>query len=308
MNARITVAVCTRDRAVSLARTLDSMTTLEVPADLDWELLVVDNGSADDTHRVIASFARRLPLRGIEEERGGLAYARNRAVDVASGDYLLWTDDDATVDAGWLRAYSAAFRRWPEAAVFGGRVDAQFEGTPPAWLLRALWRVPGAFALRDLGSEPAPLATGTGLPYGANFGIRADEQRRYRYDPSLGRRPGGRIVSGEETDVISRVLEAGGKGWWVPDARVVHHISRERQTVRYLRRFYEGCGEGVGRAEARAGAEASGGRAEARARLVGRALIAEVRYRAARLVQPPERWIVALVAAAMALGRCRGSR
>jgi len=290
------------------------MTSLDVPAGLDWELLVVDNGSTDDTDRVIDSFRERLPLRGLHEPRSGLANARNCAVDGATGEYLVWTDDDATPDAAWLQAYSAAFARWPGAAVFGGRVDAEFEGTPPSWLLRALWRIPGAYAMKDLEPEPKPLDPDLGLPFGVNFAIRLEEQRRHPYDPSLGRRPERPGLSGEETDVISRVLADGGSGWWVPEARVVHHIPRERQTIRHLRRFYAAYGEVTSRADAPggdpepAGRVKPGTRSETKARLLGQACIAEARYRAARIVRPPERWIVSLVASAVAWGRFRGSR
>jgi glycosyltransferase involved in cell wall biosynthesis len=296
---RITVAICTRNRASSLARTLDAMTSLDVPPGLDWELLVVDNGSTDDTDRVIDSFRERLPLRGLHEPRPGLANARNCAVDSATGDYLVWTDDDATPDVAWLGAYSRAFERWPEAAVFGGRVDADFEGTPPSWLLRALWRIPGAYAIKDLEPEPKPLDPDLSLPFGVNFAIRLEEQRRHRYEPTLGRQPGHPGLSGEETDVISRALADGESGWWVPEARVVHHIPRERQTFAHLRRFYAAYGEIMSRAAVPG---------ETRARLLGQACLAEVRYRAARVVQPPERWIVSLVASAVAWGRFRSSR
>jgi glucosyl-dolichyl phosphate glucuronosyltransferase len=57
--------------------------------------------------------------------------ARNRAVYAARGDYLVWTDDDVVVDPNWLAAYVAAFRRRPEAAVFGGPVFPRYEPPVP---------------------------------------------------------------------------------------------------------------------------------------------------------------------------------
>ena len=75
------------------------------------------------------------------------------------------------------------------------------------------------------------------LPYGANYVVRAVEQRQFRYDPALGRR--GRAGSlGEETVVLRALLSGGATGWWVPEAGVVHWIPAERQTVTYLRRYF----------------------------------------------------------------------
>src|SRR5947209_7995559 len=130
---KFTVAICTWNRASLLARTLEQLTRVEHPAGA-WEVLVVNNDSTDDTERVLDSFADGLPLRRAFEPRAGLSHARNTAVGVATGDYIVWTDDDVLVSAGWLDAYRRAVERWPEAAVFGGPVRPRFEGTPPPWM------------------------------------------------------------------------------------------------------------------------------------------------------------------------------
>ena len=141
----VTVVVCTWNRAASLARTLDGMTRLAVPDGVAWELLVVNNRCTDDTDAVIASFDGRLPIRGTHESVPGLANARNRGIAEAAGAYVAWTDDDVLVDERWLAGYCAAFRRWPEASVFGGPIEPEFEGEPPAWIPR--------FLVRDMDGE-----------------------------------------------------------------------------------------------------------------------------------------------------------
>jgi glucosyl-dolichyl phosphate glucuronosyltransferase len=60
----ITVAICTWNRCKLLEQTLERMAAaLVVPADLAWELVVVDNGSTDATAEVIDRFRARLPIR-----------------------------------------------------------------------------------------------------------------------------------------------------------------------------------------------------------------------------------------------------
>lgn len=239
----VTVAICTYNRAASLRRTLASLTTIRVSTGLSWELVVVNNNSSDHTDDVIAEFRDRLPLRREFEPKPGLSNARNRAVDVARGDYIIWTDDDVIVDSGWLEAYVEAFRRWPEAVLFGGRVIPRFEPPIPKWLKKSKTVLSDAFAARDFGKDYQLLSLAAGhLPFGASFAIRAIEQKQLRYDPNLGLAPNRRRYN-DETDLFFRLLGSGAIGYWVPEATVEHCIGQERQTLHYITEFYMGKGD-----------------------------------------------------------------
>jgi len=216
---------------------------MQVPADIIWELVIVNNNSTDHTDDVIKEYSDRLPVRRVFEPLMGQSNARNRAVDVAKGEYILWTDDDVVVDAGWLRAYVCAIRRWPEAAVFGGRIVPRYETPVPRWVVESEDSTFCVYAIRNFGDKVQPLSvTEHRIPFGANFAMRALEQRAFLYDPNLGLAP-NRHRRGEETDVITRLLESGARGYWIPDAVVEHCIGRERQTVRYVADFFMGDGE-----------------------------------------------------------------
>ncbi len=128
---KITVAICTWNRHELLRKTLAEMTKLTVPPEVEWELLVVNNNCTDDTDDVIGEFEKQLPLKRIFEEKPGLSHARNCAIEHASGELLIWTDDDVLVDANWLVEYVKGAEAWPDASFFGGTVDPWFEiGTP----------------------------------------------------------------------------------------------------------------------------------------------------------------------------------
>ena len=99
---KLTIAICTWNRAKSLRTTLLSLQQLIVPSSSDWEILIVDNNCSDDTSNVIDQFVDLLPIRLVHETRQGLSHARNCAVGAAKGDYILWTDDDVIVDPYWL--------------------------------------------------------------------------------------------------------------------------------------------------------------------------------------------------------------
>jgi glycosyltransferase involved in cell wall biosynthesis len=296
---RFTVAVCTWNRAALLGEFLRRLARVRWGRG-DWEVLVVNNNSTDDTERVLEAFEGRLPLRRAFEPKPGHSHARNTAVAQARGEYIVWTDDDVLVGEGWLAAYARAAGRHPEAAIFGGPVRPLFEGTPPAWL-SASWRDIGpVFAARDLGDEPFELDGGGELPYGANLVVRAREQRRFPFDPALGRRFEGGAL-GEETAVIRAILASGAKGWWVPDAPVEHWIPKGRQTVGYLRAYYALQGRTYLKWDRYVGPKIRG-----RPLLVwGGILRAELAYALARLTGDPRRWLKPLAEASMLRGATR---
>ena len=128
-------------------------------------------------------------------------------------------------------------------------------------------------------------------------------QRRYRYDPSLGRRP--RVsLNGEEVQVMRQMLADGLMGWWVPEARVRHYIPRHRQSLRYLRQNFRGHGEIRGRRLP----ISDGPRWFGRPRwLWRRALMAEARDRRIRVTSGPDVWLTALRETARAWGELRGA-
>ena len=301
---RLEIAICTWNRAAALRRCLARLAAADPPEEAEWGILVVNNNCTDATNDVVAGFATRLPVRLVCEPRPGLSHARNRALDAAVGDYIAWIDDDVLVEDRWAGALCEAFRRWPQAAVFGGPVRADFEGIPPVWLQRTLSLVGSIYGMRSFGASPSPLALGGPVPFGCNMAFRLDVQRRYPYDPALGRRPGRPDLGDEETDVVEQMLRAGLHGWWVPEAGVRHVIPRQRQALRYVWSQCAGYGEYLARRDGPAAAPTWRGRA----RLWAQGLSACGWFLAGRVVLPPERWMRDLTIAAETFGRLRATR
>lgn len=302
---RLTIAICTWNRASLLAMTLDRLCEPGVLTG-ECEVLVVDNASTDDTPLVAARYADRLPLRAVREAQQGISHARNRALDEASGGYLIFIDDDVLVGQGWLEAYRAAFRAHPDAGVFGGPIRPRFLGRPPAWLVQALPLVSSAYAVRELGPREFPLEPlPPKLPYGANMAFRLDQARRHRFDPVLGRVKSG-MVGGEEIAFMARMISAGASGWWVPGAEVEHLLPEKRQTLRYLRGYFEGLGMTQFRSEkpVRGRFELAG----VPSWLWRQYVTARMRYWAARLASPVTVWLPRFEEFATCRGRLRSYR
>ncbi len=185
---KISVAICTWNREGLLKKTLEQFCQLFIPDNVEWELIIINNNCTDNTNAVIELFKPHLPIKFFFEAEPGLSNARNKAIDMASGDYILWTDDDVLVNEMWLSAYVDAFRRHPNAALFGGPISPWFEGTPPKWLKHNWHLMQAAYAIRNLGKEEFKFeSTDTSrYPFGANFAVKKIVQTRFKYDPNLG--------------------------------------------------------------------------------------------------------------------------
>lgn len=239
----ITVIMCTRNRARQLHHVLDSFVALRPPEEATWEMIVVDNGSTDDTPAVIEAFADRLPLRRVWQPEAGLSNARNAGVAAAQGDYICWTDDDVELDPDWLAAYARAFHRYPDGTIFGGVVEPVYESPPPDWMINNANLLVDLLAKRDHGPKERCMATELDLfPYGANFAVRADEQRRCLYDPNLGVSPNQKRL-GEETTVLAAIAALGGAHYWIPSSRVRHLIPANRMSFDYVAVYFQSVGQ-----------------------------------------------------------------
>lgn len=296
----VTVALCSWNRSALLRKTLEHFTLLEPANEFEWELLVVDNNSTDETPDVLAEYVTRLPLRCLREPLPGKSNAANLAVREARGEYILWTDDDVLVAPDWVRQYVAAFQRYPDADVFGGRIDPWFEGTPPRWLAQGFRAIAGVYAAMDLDYSEGP-APDNFFPFGANMAIKRAAHLRHPFDNRIGPRPGSSI-RGEEWMLVRELRRAGAEVVWVPEARVEHFIPRARQNEAYVRDWFYGNGELLARLDATRGAGLWFGRP---LWLWREWLEYGFRAKFGRFTSPPEQWLKNVAVSATAWGRLR---
>ncbi len=246
---RISVILCTFDRCAYLRKVLDSIAGSELPESVEWEVLIVDNNSSDQTPEVAREFTVRYPahFRYILEPQQGKSHALNTGIRESRGDVLAFVDDDVTVEPAWLWNLTKALDH-VEWAGTGGRTLLAESFSPPRWLaLAGPYGLGGVLAaLFDLGDEPRELEM---PPYGANMAYRREMFEKYgpfRTDmgPSANRsipRPN------EDTEFGRRVMAAGGRLRYEPSA-VVHHPAPNHRIEKdyFLRWWFD-----YGRARAR---------------------------------------------------------
>ncbi len=231
------VIVCTRDRADDLEVTLSAL--IEQRAEFSWEILVVDNGSSDDTLRraALAGEESAVPIRTVVEPIVGLSAARNAGARLANGKWIIYLDDDAIPACGWLTAFAVLFDR-DDFVAAGGPVDPWLSGTLPFWLRHEYLPY---LSVWDLGPSPVELSYNE-YPRGANMAVQGETLRRIGgFSRQLGR-SGRSLRSCEEIELFLRIERDRGRIAYLPAARVFHRIRAERLTVAWFRRRYAAQG------------------------------------------------------------------
>jgi len=229
---KITVVLCTYNRCRSLAVALESAANLQMPPDVSWEILVVDNNSSDGTAGVVEEFRSRYPARlsYIFEPRPGKSHALNTAIRVAQGDVLAFMDDDVTVDPSWLASLTASLQSG-EWAGAGGRILPNRGFSAPPWLAAGDRQAMAPLALFDLGAEAGRLHE---PPFGTNMAFRREVFVRYGgFRTDLGPQPGSQIRS-EDTEFGQRLLAGGERLRYEPSAVVYHPVAEARLQKRYF--------------------------------------------------------------------------
>lgn len=241
------IAICTWNRADSLARTLNSINNTAMPEECLVKVIVVNNGSTDQTKQALADFeSNKFQLHVIEEPTQGHSICRNRAIDAAEGDLLIWTDDDVIVSPDWLLGYAAAFAQQPDASFWGGAILPLLPEDTPAWVHENMDTLGGCYACRDLGDQPFKFSKSR-LPYGANFAVRTSVQKDFRFDTTLGRK-GHSLDGGDETELLSQLLDQNHIGYWVPKTALDHVIDPARLTEDWIQEYFKGQGRAMVRA------------------------------------------------------------
>lgn len=224
------IIFATRDRCAQLRQTLDAYQDLDTDG-ISWELIVVDNCSQDETPDVLRGAAATLPLTPLLETAPGKSRALNKALPKLRGELIVFTDDDALPDPNCLRALLDAAQRWPDEAIFGGRIDPFFPQDTPAWISNPAFRfsVP-AYARYAPAAQEGPVRL---APFGPCCAVRRSALGDKRFSDHLGPQPGV-YAMGCETDLLKRVAGSEYQYIYVPGARVRHVVRPDQITLEWL--------------------------------------------------------------------------
>ncbi len=237
----ISAIICTHNREYYLGAAIDSLLEQDYP---DYEVIVVDNASQDNTRQVVEARLPHPRLKYVYEPVTGLSVARNTGAKESQGEILAYLDDDAVASSQWLQILRGAYQKNEKLAIAGGKVTLIFpEGvTPPNWLSDNLAGNLGAY---DLGDEIVYINQPGLTPRGLNYSIRRTFLEEIGgFDINLGR-VGTNLLSNEELQMTQLALENSWQVAYLPQALVAHNVAPERlQPTWFLRRsWWQGISE-----------------------------------------------------------------
>ena len=220
----ISVVLCTFNRADLLAVSLQALAE-QILENSEYEVVVVDNNSTDNTQKVVEEMCNRLTgLRYCFEPIQGLSHARNRGWQEAKGEYVAYIDDDCRVPGQWLTVAKKIIEQI-SPDVFGGPYFAFYNSPKPVWFK-------DSYGSRDRGKEPRVLGTDEYLDGTNIFFRRSLLKEMGGFNPDLGM-SGKTISYGEETALLRRIR---GKMphqiiYYDPQLYVYHLVMAEKMSL-----------------------------------------------------------------------------
>jgi GT2 family glycosyltransferase len=207
---KLSMILSSRNRAHVLREALSRLARLT--SRHEWELVLVDNASTDNTAAVMGEFAASagLSVKLVEERRAGWARAKNAGAQAATGEVLISIDDDCYPREDYLDELGAVFAH-PEIAYMGGQIRLLDHGDAPNVIVEDL----------DEHVIPPRSFVPTGLIQGGNMAFR-----RVLYDDLGGfdeQFGAGARFSGADVEFVARASARGWTGEYVPQAVVFHN-------------------------------------------------------------------------------------
>lgn len=222
----LSLVVATRNRAGRLPRTLESFAAME--SDRAWELVVVDNGSTDETRGIVEAFAASaaIPVEYVFEPEPGLGRARNAGIGASRGEIVATMDDDCYPRPDYVDVVLGVFETH-DVDFIGGRVLLHDESDVAVSIL-------DREVVQHLPPDTFPYP---GFIGGANHAFRREVFRDIGgFDPDLG---AGTPFPCEDADFCARASVRGWRGGYFPEATVFHHHGRKTEAeAEAVRRSY----------------------------------------------------------------------
>lgn len=221
---KISIIVATFNGEETLQDSLDSLNNLSLPEDVELKIIYVDNNSTDSTPSILSAFSCKFDFTHLKQEKKGKNSALNTVFEHPEllGELLIFSDDDVIFPTDFLIRYQQLSQQWPEAGIFGGRIDARWPSSPNQALLEGVDKVV-AFAI-----TPTEWGYESGLIdpvkiHGPNMAVRAKYFQDIRFNENIGPN-GGNYMMGSETELLFRLKEAGVSAVFDFDNAVQHII------------------------------------------------------------------------------------
>jgi succinoglycan biosynthesis protein ExoM len=225
--SHIDICIASYKRPQLLAMLLACLAVQNLPADVTFGVIVVDNDPTGSARPAVeAAAGAGLPVRYFMQPKKNIALTRNMGVSNSTGEYIAFIDDDERAGPDWLKNLYETLHKYQADVVFGP-VSGEVPANAPAWLTEGRFFERERYKTGDV----APVR-GTG-----NALLRASiiTDRHTPFDPKYG------LSGGEDTDFFRRLQYRGCKFIWCEEALAWEAVPPERLTAEWLiRRAFRG--------------------------------------------------------------------
>ena len=236
----VSVIVCCFNSAARLRQTLKHL-SLQKTDGIAWEVVLVDNASTDQSKEIALAlwdeFGRStVPLRIIDQPIQGLSKAREKGIDAALYDILIFCDDDNWLEDNYLRDAVSVMEGQSQVGALGGTGTAIADIPLPPWFEQ----YKGCYACYPQGQQDGELTDTYAFLYGAGLVVKREVFQRLsakNFVPILPDRVGTALTSGGDTELSYAIRLVGYKLWFSKKLKFSHYLPTSRLTEEYLYRL-----------------------------------------------------------------------
>jgi len=238
---KFSVIICTYNRSDYLPKVLNRLKN-QAFDNSGFEIILVNNNSTDNTENICLNYKKNNPELNITyfvEKNKGLSFARNKGIELAQGEWIIFLDDDAEPITNYLINVSLFLENQPQCIAAGGRIYPNYETSEPKWMSKFLLPLVSAI---DLGNKTKRFPANK-YPIGANMLFK-----KYIFDKvglfntELGRK-GNQLLGGEEKEIFMKLRKYTNAIYYIPDAVVYHFIPAKRLKIDFIKTLAYKIGE-----------------------------------------------------------------
>ena len=249
MTQAFCVAIRTFNGEKYLPEILDALQAQQGIEGYQWEVLIVDNCSTDDSAGIVrryqAQWSSNAQLRYCFESTQGADIARRRAINEANASLIGFLDDDNIPTSNWVRSALEFAATHPKAAAFGSKISGRYEASPPANFERISGFLPVIERTESLCFTKGIHNRKNVMPPGAGLVIRRKIWLECVPSSLVLKGPQGNDLSmkGEDIEALMHIKRAGWEIWYNSEMQIFHHIPKTRFEKAYLKKFFQGIGQ-----------------------------------------------------------------
>ena len=240
----VSIIICAYNAAKRIIPTLQHLQKQQFSKPVDWEVIVVDNASVDNTSVIASEVWNQDPVTNfsvVREEKPGLMYARQRGLESANYEIVSFIDDDNWVESRWVQKVADLFAMNEKIGACSGKSEAVFESVAPEWFPF----FEDSFAVGRQANESGIVDDKKGYLWGAGFSFRKSLwftlQKKGFKNLTVGRQ-GKNIYAGEDTELCYAFRLLGYQLYYNNDLSLKHYMPEGRMNFSYLEKMSKGFG------------------------------------------------------------------